>query len=67
MTCASCQADFPSAFPFCPHCGAKSAAIVNHEPDDPIRVTLRRALGEQYEVQRLLGRGGVGAVYLAKR
>jgi len=32
---------------------------------DPIRDALRIALGRQYEVSHLLGRGGMGAVYLA--
>jgi hypothetical protein len=39
------------------------------EPDvgqDPVRRSLERALGEQYVVLRLLGRGGMGAVYLAR-
>lgn len=33
---------------------------------DPVAATLARALGAQYEVVRLLGRGGMGAVYLAR-
>ena len=34
-------------------------------PTDPVREVLRVALGRQYEIRRLLGRGGMGAVYLA--
>ena len=33
---------------------------------DPERAALERALGAQYEIGRLLGRGGMGAVYLAR-
>ena len=33
---------------------------------DPQRAALERALGAQYELLRLLGRGGMGAVYLAR-
>jgi hypothetical protein len=33
---------------------------------DPQRAALERALGTQYELLRLLGRGGMGAVYLAR-
>lgn len=33
--------------------------------DDPMRVALERAIGFQYEILRLLGRGGMGAVYHA--
>ena len=35
-------------------------------PADPQRAALERALGAQYEIGRLLGRGGMGAVYLAR-
>lgn len=35
-------------------------------PTDPLRAALERALGAQYEIVRLLGRGGMGAVYLAR-
>jgi serine/threonine protein kinase len=34
-------------------------------PEDPVRVALERAIGFQYEILRLLGRGGMGAVYHA--
>ena len=33
--------------------------------NDQVAATLARALGSQYQVVRLLGRGGMGAVYLA--
>jgi hypothetical protein len=33
---------------------------------DPLRATVERALGNQYEVLNLIGRGGMGAVYLAR-
>jgi serine/threonine-protein kinase len=33
--------------------------------EDPVAAALSRALGAQYELRRLLGRGGMGAVYLA--
>ena len=35
-------------------------------PLDPQQAALQRALGVQYEIGRLLGRGGMGAVYLAR-
>ncbi|MDX2193222.1 MAG: serine/threonine-protein kinase [Gemmatimonadales bacterium] len=33
---------------------------------DALREALERAVGDQYEVSRLLGRGGMGAVFLAR-
>jgi hypothetical protein len=34
--------------------------------NDPVARTLAQALGSQYQLVRLLGRGGMGAVYLAR-
>ncbi len=34
--------------------------------DDALRATLIETLGHQYDIGRLLGRGGMGAVYLAR-
>src|SRR5690242_573385 len=33
---------------------------------DPLRERLATALGPSYELQRLLGKGGMGSVYLAR-
>ena len=35
-------------------------------PSDPLLAKLEKALGAQFEILRLLGRGGMGAVYLAR-
>ncbi|HET9455070.1 MAG TPA: serine/threonine-protein kinase [Gemmatimonadaceae bacterium] len=37
-----------------------------HEAEDPLRQALVSALGAQYDVLRLIGRGGMGAVYLGR-
>lgn len=47
-------------------CGAKMITDSSESAPDPLRSALVNALGAQYEVMRLLGRGGMGAVYLAR-
>ena len=65
MDCAACHSPLPEGVLFCPRCGAKAPDLPSAEPEDPIRAALRKALGQQYEIKRLLGKGGMGAVYLA--
>ncbi len=42
------------------------AARVEDVQGDPLRDALVDAIGDEYEVVRLIGRGGMGAVYLAR-
>ena len=65
MTCTQCGAPMGADDVFCPKCGARRSADLP-VPADPLRAALERALGVQYDIQRLLGRGGMGAVYLAR-
>ena len=63
-TCRSCNTALPENASFCPNCAAPAAA--DSAPTDPLLSALERATGSQYEIMRLLGRGGMGAVYLAR-
>jgi len=65
VACSQCGASVAADDPFCPKCGARQVAGLP-APADPLRAALERGLGAQYAVQRLLGRGGMGAVYLAR-
>ena len=64
MECSECNAILPAEARFCLQCGARVQAA-SDPIADPLRDALERAIGFQYHVERLLGRGGMGAVYLA--
>src|SRR4051812_48082594 len=64
MECHECGAALPADARFCLQCGTRVPAP-RDEVDDPLRDALDRAIGFQYRIGRLLGRGGMGAVYYA--
>ena len=45
---------------------ASATEAIARESDSALRTALERALGQQYEILRPLGRGGMGCVYLAR-
>ncbi len=64
--CPSCETPLPQEAAFCLKCGMQISGSGDDIPSDPLRAALERAIGSQYQVVRLLGRGGMGAVYLAR-
>ncbi len=73
MNCPSCNAQFDSG-KFCPVCGkpvdaaAASAGAAPTSDDAPQDVSLvGKTLSNKYKVVKLLGEGGMGAVYLGEQ
>ena len=70
VVCSTCRTSLSSDASFCPHCGPDSGALFISErsrvPTGAETETARRlkaALGPQFEVVRLFGRGGFAEVY----
>ncbi|MBU1432110.1 serine/threonine protein kinase [Myxococcota bacterium] len=62
-TCLGCGHVVPQSNPFCGHCGA------NLESHDSINATdqlIGQVLGDRFRLLKMLGSGGMGAVYLAE-
>ncbi|MHB1312036.1 MAG: serine/threonine-protein kinase [Gemmatimonadaceae bacterium] len=61
--CRHCGAPQPLNSSFCSKCGATSRPV--SDLVDPLRDKLQQLLGNELEVERELGRGGMAAVYAA--
>jgi serine/threonine protein kinase len=61
MQCPSCHKDVEGHPPFCPLCGKP---LPNLAPPDPL---LGRTLGGKFKISKLIGEGGMGAVYVGEQ
>lgn len=62
--CPNCKADYTDNLVVCPRDGepllGRSPMVQNSEPDDPL---IGITIAEKYSIDRLIGKGGMGAVY----
>jgi len=65
MQCRDCNAILPQDARFCLSCGTRVELVAPDSAVDPLFETLNKAIGFQYRLERRLGRGAMGAVYLA--
>src|SRR5204862_2658132 len=68
MICSRCQAtNIPGDAVVCPNCGGTLDSEEAPRPPTPeeLERALKRDLGGQFQVNELLGRGGMSLVYLA--
>lgn len=70
VVCSTCHTSLSADTTVCPHCGPDSLALILSQSDRvPTAVEsdtarrLKTALGQQFEVVRLFGRGGFAEVY----
>ena len=56
MQCSNCQGDIEAGQRFCKNCGSPA-------PEEEVDPLIGRSIGGKYRIVKLLGEGGMGAVY----
>ncbi len=64
MNCPVCSTSAPTGARFCPGCGGPIRTDAGG--GDTLRERLQSAVDDSFHIERLLGRGGMGSVYLAR-
>ncbi len=64
MNCLACSTPVPAGARFCPSCG--DSVRPGTGDGDALRERLQAAVEDSFHLERLLGRGGMGSVYLAR-
>lgn len=67
MTCPQCQKPMGNAARVCPNCGHDVASVPTVQASVPFDPFINLVLDNKYELLALLGRGGMGSVYRARR
>jgi len=67
VECFRCHTPIPESSKFCSTCGADVSGGTDHQHSsvDLVRERLQRLIEGKYRIERLLGKGGMGQVFLA--